>query len=166
MQSKQRTLNGRGLLVTLTLALGLLRFSAAGVQAADHPNFSGSWQIDPKTSDFGPMGPPDKSVMNVTHKDPDVTIHSEVVMGGTPRVWDATCKTDGKECKSTAGDVTLSFAWQGDSLVLNRALSFNGMAVKIKENWTLSADGKTLTSTRTLETDQGNADQKIVYTKS
>jgi hypothetical protein len=86
-------------------------------------------------------------------------------MGGTPRTWDATCKTDGKECKSTNGEVTLSLQWQGDTLLLNRALSLNGMAVKVKETWMLSADGKTLTSARTLETDQGNADQKIVFTK-
>jgi hypothetical protein len=165
MHSMQGRLKQRGMLVILTLsAFAMLRL-AAGVQAAGHPNFTGDWQADPKASDFGPMGPPDKAVMNVTHKDPDVTIHSELVMGGTPRTWDATCKTDGKDCKSTNGEVTLSLQWQGDTLLLNRALSLNGMAVKVKETWTLSADGKTLTSARTLETDQGNADQKIVFTK-
>ena len=165
MDSMQRGRTQRRVLVILTLMVGLLRLGA-GVQAADHPNFSGSWQADPKASDFGPMGPPDKAVMNVTHKDPDVTIHSELVMGGTPRIWDANCKTDGKECKTNNGDATLSLSWQGDTLILNRALSFNGMAVKIKETWRLSADGKTLTSARTVETDQGNADQKIIFTKS
>jgi hypothetical protein len=164
MNSMQRGRTQRRVLVILTLMVGMLRLGA-GVQAADHPNFSGSWQADPKASDFGPMGAPDKALMNVTHKDPDVTIHSELVMGGNPRIWDATCKTDGKECKTTNGDVTLSLSWQGDTLILNRALSFNGMAVKIKETWSLSADGKTLTSARTVETDQGNADQKIVFTK-
>ncbi len=103
--------------------------------------------------------------MNVAHKEPQLTIHSELVMGGTPRTWDATCTTDGKECKSTNGEVTLSLQWQGDSLALNRAQSFAGMNVKIKETWTLSADGKTLTSARSLETDQGSATQKIVFTK-
>jgi hypothetical protein len=102
----------------------------------------------------------------VTHKEPQFTIHSDLVMGGTPRTWDATCTTDGKECKSTNGEVTLSVQWQGDSLILNRAQSFAGMNVKIKETWALSADGKTLTSTRSLETDQGNAAQKIVFTKA
>jgi hypothetical protein len=164
MDSMQRGRTQRRVLVILTLTVGMLRF-AAGLQAADHPNFTGNWQADPKSSDFGPMGPPDKALMNVTHKDPEVTIHSELVMGGNSRVWDATCKTDGKECKSTNGETTLSFSWQGDTLIVNRAVSFNGMAVKIKETWTLSADGKTLTSARTLETDQGNADQKIVFTK-
>ncbi len=155
----------RRVLVILTLAAGLLRL-AAGLQAADHPNFTGNWQADPKASDFGPMGPPDKAVMNVTHKEPEVTIHSELVMAGNSRAWDATCKTDGKDCKSTNGEVTLTLSWQGDALIMNRALSFNGMAVKIKETWTLSADGKTLTSARSLQTDQGGADQKIVFTKS
>jgi hypothetical protein len=164
MDSMQRWGGRRRVLVILTLTVGLLRVTA-GLQAAEHPNFTGNWQADPKASDFGPMGAPDKAVMNVTHQEPDVTIHSELVMGGNPRTWDATCKTDGKECKSKAGDVTLTFTWQGETLILNRMLSFNGMAVKVKETWSLSADGKTLTSARTLETDQGNADQKIVFTK-
>ena len=164
MNAMQRGWMQRRALVILTLTVGVLRL-AAGLQAADHPNFTGNWQVDPKTSDFGPMGPPDKAIMNVTHKDPDVTIHSELVMGGNPRIWDVACKTDGKECKTTNGEATMSLTWQGDTLILNRALSFNGMAVKIKETWSLSADGKTLTSARTLETDQGNADQKIVFTK-
>jgi hypothetical protein len=152
-----------GLFAILTLGI-VLSGLTAGARAADHPNFTGNWQADPKASDFGPMGQPDKAVINVTHKEPDLTIHSELVMGGTPRTWDATCKTDGSPCKTSNGD-SLSFAWQGDTMVVNRALSFNGMAVKIKETWTLSADGKTLTSMRTLETDHGNAEQKIVFTK-
>jgi hypothetical protein len=50
-------------------------------------------------------------------------------------------------------------------LLLNRALSFGGMSVKVKETWSLSSDGKTLTSTRALQTDQGNLDQKFIFTK-
>jgi hypothetical protein len=167
MYARSKQLTGRGRLVILTLMplLLLLLRLGSGAQAAGHPNFTGNWSVDAKTSDFGPMGAPDKALMNVTHKEPEVTIHSELVMGGTPRTWDATCKTDGTECKSTNGEVTLSVTWQGDTLILNRSLSFSGMAVKVKEAWSLSADGKTLTSTRTLMTDQGNADQKIVFTK-
>jgi hypothetical protein len=152
------TRGGGGLLVMLTLSGTLLA-------AADHPNFTGSWSADPKASDFGPMGPPEKAVLTVTHKEPEVTIHSELVMGGAPRTWDATCKTDGSACKSTNGEQSLSLTWQGETLLINRALSFNGMSVKIKETWSLSSDGKTLTSARTLETDQGNADQKVIFTK-
>ena len=164
MRSKHGQLKRCGLLATLTLTSALLGATTA-TRAAEHPNFTGNWQADPKTSDFGPMGAPDKAVMNVTHKEPEVTIHSEMVMGGTPRTWEATCKTDGKECKSTNGEVTLSVQWQGDTLILNRALSFNGMAVKVKETWSLSTDGKTLTSARALSADQGTMDQKIVFTK-
>src|SRR5262249_52918775 len=107
----------------------------------------------------------ERVVMNVTHKEPEVTIHAEFVLGGTSRTWDATCKTDGQECKSTNGDVTLSLQWQGDTLILNRTSSFGGMNLKIKETLSLSPDGKTLTSARVLETDQGNLDQKIIFTK-
>src|SRR5690348_616396 len=148
------TRRGRGLLVILTLTGALLRLSAV-TQAADHPNFSGNWQADTKTSDFGPMPPPDKAVMTVTHQEPQLTIKSELSTGGQSRTWEATCKTDGSECKSTDGEVTLNVSWQAETLVVNRALSFNGIAVKIKETWTLSADGKTLTSARALMTDQG-----------
>jgi hypothetical protein len=165
MQSMERPNRSGVLVVALALAGAMLASSAASRAAADHPNFTGNWQADSKTSDFGPMGPPERVVMNVAHKEPEVTIHSELVMGGSSRIWDATCKTDGKECKSTNGDVTLSLQWQGDTLLLNRALSFNGMSVKVKETWSLSPDGKTLTSDRALETDQGDLRQKIIFTK-
>jgi hypothetical protein len=164
MQSMQRRLARSGVMLALVLT-GAMLPSPAAVRAAAHPDFTGNWQADLKTSDFGPVGAPDRFAMNVTHKEPQLTIHSELVMGGTPRAWDATCTTDGKECKSTNGEVTLSLQWQGDSLAVNRAQSFAGMNVKIKETWALSADGKTLTSARSLETDQGNAAQKIVFTK-
>ncbi len=163
MRSIQRRSRG-GMVAVLTLA-GAVLAAAAATQAADHPNFSGNWQVDTKASDFGPMGPPERAVMNVTHKEPEVTIHSEFSLGGTSVTWDATCKTDGKECKSTNGNVTLSLQWQGDNLIIDRASSFGGMSLKIKETWSLSSDGKTLTSSRTLATDQGNLDQKFVFTK-
>jgi hypothetical protein len=164
MHARSSPQTARARLVILTFVVLVLRL-AAGARAADHPNFTGTWTADPKTSDFGPMGAPDKAVMIVTQKEPDVTIRSEFVITGIQRTWEATCKIDGSECKSTNGETTLSLQWQGDTLILNRALSFNGMAVKIKEVWSLSADSKTLTSTRTLMTDQGDAAQKIVFTK-
>jgi hypothetical protein len=152
------------MVAVLALAGAMLAASAV-TRAADHPNFTGNWQADNKASDFGPIGAPERVVMNVTHKEPEVTIHSEFVLNGTSRTWDATCKTDGKECKSTNGDVTLSLQWEGAALILNRASSFGGMSLKIKETWSLSPDGKTLTSARALTTDQGNLDQKIIFTK-
>jgi hypothetical protein len=165
MQSMRRRLRRGGMWLALVIT-GAMVSGPVAMRAAGHPDFTGKWQADLKTSDFGPMGAPDSAVMNVTQKDVDVTIHSELVMAGNSRAWDATCKIDGKECKSTTGEVTLSLQWQGDTLIVNRALSFNGMAIKIKETWSLSADGKTLTSARALETDQGNAEQKIIFTKS
>jgi hypothetical protein len=140
--------------------------TGAWLSAAAPPNFSGTWQADMKASDFGPMGAPDRAVLTVTHKEPEVTIHSEMSMGGNPIMWEATCKTDGKECKGTKGDVTIALQWQGESLVLNRAISVAGMNLKVKETWTLSADGKTLTSARDLTGDQGSLSQKIIFTKS
>jgi hypothetical protein len=166
MHSMNRWLARRRVLAILTFTVAMVPYSL-GARAAEHPNFTGSWSADPKASDFGPMGPPDKAVMTVAHKEPEVKIHSELAMAGQPaRTWEATCKTDGSDCKSTNGEVSLKVSWQGDTLVVNRALNINGMAIKVKETWALSADGKTLTSNRAYETDQGNAEQKIVFTKS
>jgi hypothetical protein len=149
----------------LLAVVGMAIASFAAVRGAGHPDFSGNWQADLKTSDFGAMGQPDRMVMNVTHKEPEVTIHSDLVMAGASRAWDVTCKTDGKECKSTNNDVTLSLQWHDDSLLLNRAFTVQGYAIKVHETWVLSPDGKTLTSSRTVETDQGNGTQKVIFTK-
>jgi hypothetical protein len=147
----------------LMLAVGLW---LPGVRAAAQADYSGNWTGDLKASDFGEVGSPDHVTMNVTHKEPEITVHYDLGLAGNPVVWDATCKTDGSECKSKTGDVTLSFKWEGPSLTLNRAMSFGGMAIKMKETWTLSADGKTLTSSRAIATPQGDTTQKVVFTKS
>ena len=151
--------------VTVALAFAFALSTAVGA-APPPPNFSGNWTADLKASSFGPIGSPDHLTMQVTHKDPEISIHYDLGMAGTPVIYEATCKIDGKECKATKGEVTLSLQWQGDTLILNRAMSYGGMAIKLKESWTLSADGKTLTSSRDVSTDQGAASQKVVFTKS
>jgi hypothetical protein len=155
---------GRWRLAMATVGMACV-LGVAAPKAAGHPDFSGKWVADLKASDFGPVGAPDKAMLTVKQSDPEIAIHSELSMGGQARDWEATCKTDGKECKSTNNEVTLSLEWKGDALLLNRSLSFSGMDIKIHETWTLSSDGKTLTSARSVETPQGNGEQKVIFTK-
>jgi hypothetical protein len=150
----------------MVMGFGVWLAAAMSARAAAQPDFSGTWQADLKASDFGAMGAPERAMLTVTHKEPEVTIHSEISVQGNPIMWEATCKTDGKECKGTKGDVTIAVQWQGTSLLLNRSISVGGMSLKVKETWTLSADGKTLTSARDLSGDQGSLSQKVIYTKS
>ncbi len=151
-------------LAMVGLACVVGAFGPVTAGAAGHPDFSGKWAADFKASDFGPMGSPDKAGLTVTQKDPEISIHSELSVGGQSRDWEATCTTDAKPCKAN-NDMPVSLEWKGDALIVHRGVSFQGMDIKITETWTLSADGKTLTSDRAVETPQGNGTQKIVFTK-
>lgn len=67
-------------------------------------------------------------------------------------------KIGDREIKST-------LKWAGSSLVINSKFIYNDADVVGEDNWTLSADGKTLTITRHFTSSLGEADQKFVLEK-
>jgi hypothetical protein len=55
--------------------------------------------------------------------------------------------------------------WDGAALVVDSKLSFQGTDVKVKDTYTLSSDGKTLTQVTHVESGMGNFDSTSVYDK-
>ena len=148
-------------LVLLTLAFGMAHAQAK-------PNFSGTWKVNVAKSDFGAMPAPDSRTDNIAHADPDLKLH--VAQSGQmgDMTYDAVYTTDGKEStNSINGNVFKSTVkWDGDDLSVDTKGSFNGMDVTIKDRWTLSEDGKTITVQRHLASaSTGETDQKIVFEK-
>jgi hypothetical protein len=144
----------------LAAAFGLL-------QAQAKPNFSGTWKLNASKSDFGAMPAPDTRTDKITHEDPD--LKDSYTQSGQMGEVTAEMKysTDGKETTNSVrgNEIKTTAKWEGDDLAIDGKASLNGADVTLKDRWSLSADGKTLTIQRHVNSPMGETDQKIVLEK-
>ena len=138
----------------------------AGAMSAK-PNFSGDWRVIVDKSDYGPMPPPQSASLKIDHKDPEMKVSTTQNGDQGEMKFDATYSTDGKETTNAMGpmQVKSTAVWDGDELVVNSKIDFNGMDIGVKGKWTLSEDGKTLTQTSHITSPQGEFDMKQVLEK-
>jgi len=131
------------------------------------PNFSGRWKMNASRSDFGAIAAPTSLVQQVTHNDPDLKVVTTQVgeMGDFTLEYSYT--TDGKECVNKFRDIERksTVKWEGDTLVIESRMDVGGNAVTVIEKWSLSEDGKTLTSNRLLKGPEGETNVKTVLEK-
>lgn len=125
----------------------LILTAAVAAMAADKPNFSGTWEMDLKQSDFGQIPPPDTFVRKIDHKEPSLIMTDEQTSQLGPDKAVRSYTTDGKEItyQWNGGEVKSAAHWEGETLVVVGNVDAGGAAVTIKSAITLSADGKTLT---------------------
>lgn len=148
------------------LALSIL--TASLTFAADKPNFSGSWKMDLKKSDFGDVPGPDSFTRKIEHTEPTIIMTDEQKspLGEEKAVRKYT--TDGKEMtyQWTGADVTSSVHWEGNTLVSVGKLNAGGADIVVNGTMTLSADGKTLSEVdKILMGGNQVAEYKIVLVK-
>jgi hypothetical protein len=133
------------------------------------PNLSGTWKLDVAKSNFGQMPPPASQVDTITDEGPSVKIAVDQkggMMGDLAYTEDLT--TDGKSATwpgMGGTQVTGSAQWNGSALVIDSKTSFQGSDVKIKDTFTLAADGNTLTEVTHVESGMGNFDTTNVFDK-
>jgi hypothetical protein len=133
------------------------------------PNLTGTWKLDIPKSNFGQIPPPASQTDTIDDSEPSVKI-AEDQKGGMMGDMNltSTLSTDGKETTSPGmgGAPTTSTAhWDGVALVVDSKFSFQGTDVKVKDTYTLSSDGKTLTEVTHVESGMGNFDSTSVYDK-
>jgi hypothetical protein len=139
---------------------------ALGVAQAAKPDFSGNWKLNAAKSDFGAMPTPARTD-KIRHNDP-ILLDSYTQSGPQGEISvDMKYSTDGQETTSSlhGSDLKSVAKWEGDQLVIEGKLSLNGAEVTLKDRWSLSADGKTLTIQRHADTPMGQTHQKIVLEK-
>ncbi|MGD1211176.1 MAG: hypothetical protein ABR973_07455 [Candidatus Acidiferrales bacterium] len=133
------------------------------------PDLSGTWKLNAGKSNLGQMPPPASQVDTIQHSEPsikialdqkggmmgDVAYTESLTTDGTESTWPG---MGGAEVKGVAH-------WEGNALVVEAKSSFQGSDVKIKETYTISADGKTLTEVSHVETSMGNFDTTDVFDK-
>lgn len=146
----------------LAVALAL---AASAALAQQKPNFSGNWTINQAKSNFGDVPAPDTFTRKIVHAEPSITIDEEQ---GSPIGVQQTQRkmtTDGKEStfNTSGADVKATAKWDGSSLVVVSNVPAIGIAYN--DRMTLSADGKTLTSSVRLDTPQGSFELTVVFDK-
>src|ERR1700736_546394 len=130
------------------MVAGLL---AALALAQTKPNFSGTWKQDNAKSSFGGLAAPISVSAIITHKEPDIHL-TQTVVGpqGDSVTSEHDYATDGREQTGKSRNYTEknSVKWEGNSLVFESKRDYSGREVVIRERWTFSSDGKTLTKER------------------
>jgi len=158
---------------TLFALAAVLAIVVTPALAQDKPNFSGTWVLDVAKSDFGPSPAPESMTLAIVHKDPSIKATStqkSAEMGEVKNERSIT--TDGKDNvnKLNMGqmgeqNITSKTTWAGKTLVTSYSLDMQGTALAVKDTWDMSADGKTLTSTRVIGTPDGDFTLKMVFNK-
>jgi hypothetical protein len=137
--------------------------------AADAPNFSGIWKMDPARSDFGPQTAPQSAEYVVRHVGATVafnftqdgkTIRVDLIPDNEERITSTTEETA----------VLTRCYWSGSVLVIEsrEKRRFGNQAstgVTWTSLWSLSADGKELTIDKTIHTGEGEFKQKVLFVK-
>ena len=147
------------------MVAGLL---AALALAQTKPNFSGTWKQDNAKSSFGGLAAPISVSAIITHKETDIHL-TQTVVGpqGDSVTSEHDYSTDGREQTGKSRNYTEknSVKWEGNSLVFESKRDYSGREVIIRERWTLSSDGKTLTKERVSPGAKGEVKQTFVFDK-
>ena len=152
-----------------SMAAAVAISSALGLGLADAQskvNFTGTWKMNPAKSDFGRGAGLTSRLDRISHNDPnlnDTIISQTIEQGEITSTMSYT--TDGRE--STNYPIGIEYKssarWVGDELVIESRSPARGQA-NLKDRWSLSPDGQTLTIRRHASAGlAGSADLKIVF---
>ncbi len=130
-------------------------------------DFTGEWKMNAAKSDFGAMPAPTSMTQKVAHNEPELKVVVTQVGERGEFTMESSYTTDGKECinQTRMGERKSTLKWEGDTLVIDSRMEFQGNAVTITDRWTLSEDGRTLTIRRHFSSSMGEGDSTIVLEK-
>lgn len=169
--------------------LAAIALASAAAFAQKTPNFSGTWTLDKERSEINDRSRIEAMTMTVGQTADTLEIATETkrmapeaggrggMGGGRFGGADGKFTYSLKERETTTEQatprgpvpVTLSAKLDGATLKLTQKRTFSGQMGEItatsKEEWSLSADGKTLTVKRSLEGPMGTNTSTLVFTK-
>ncbi len=123
--------------------------------------------MDPAKSAFGPLPAPAAYERKIDHRDPIVRLTVRQTNQSGEQIVDALIRTDGRETinKYRGGDAKTVAKWSGRDLELTTTRQIEGGEAVTRETWSLSDDGKTLTSVTRMTTPRGAFEIKMVLEK-
>lgn len=150
-------------------------FLSAFTLKADRANFSGEWKLNEGKSDLGQFAQFATRVIKADQKDNAISIsRTSPSFEGGDATSSETLSYDGKETETTVFGTAKRKSkakWSDDgktfTVSYTMVFDFNGENFEVKgtEAWTLSDDGKTLTTQITTSSPQGEMASKAVYDK-
>ena len=137
------------------------------LSAADRPNFTGDWKMNPDKSSFGQLPRPLEYERTIKHKDPIIHMSVRQVTSAVDQTFDMTLRTDGRETRNQIGkgESRTTGKWVGRDLQFTTSRGFEEGDVVSKETWSLSGDGKILTSVTVMQTPRGTVEVRMVLDK-
>lgn len=140
---------------------------AAAAWAAGKPDFSGEWKLIPESTDYGGMPMPEKLVYKVEHAEPKLKMHTVQSTQRGEMEADLAYTTDGEECQNTlrGNPLKTRVTWDGETLVFDSKIDYQGNAVALVDRWTLAGEGRKLEIARALGAPRGEVKMKIAMAK-
>lgn len=140
--------------------------------AQSHPDFSGTWKMDPGRSESAHQDTPTGPTTLVIRQTPDkISIETTRMENGREGAFHETLvfRLDGAE-EVSAGDggakVTGKAKWQGSKLITETARNVQASTITTLYTHSLSADGKELTVDKNLTVQHGYQFQGAATTGS
>lgn len=149
------------------MRLAAIFFTMMCLSAADRPNFTGTWKMNPDQSSFGQLPRPVEYERRIDHKDPVIAMTVRQVSQSGEQTVDLKVRTDGQESVNTSrtGEGKTVGKWMGRDLQLTTTREVDGGQAVTREKWSLSEDGKTLTSLTEMKTPRSAFEIKLVLEK-
>jgi hypothetical protein len=144
----------RTLVFTTLLALPLAAAS----------NLSGSWMLNLAKSQYGQFPAPEVMMRQIQHQDPALSMSTYQKGAQGEVTTELKYTTDGKPAVN--GENQGAAHWDNDKLVIETSRDYQGAKLTQREEWTLSADGKTLTIATHVKLPNGEFDVKQVFEKA
>lgn len=146
------------------------------LQGLRRPDFSGTWVLNVRKSNFAQAQPPDSAVLTIVHREPRLALATIQRISKVETTRRMNLNSDGRETPNVVstsyGDKnTVSISkWEGAHLVTTYDLPHNGSVDSYRDVWELSQDGRTMIILRRLEVTNllGSKDQyliRMVYDK-
>jgi hypothetical protein len=163
----------RMLSVVLVIA-GAMSYVPQIVSAQAKPNFAGTWTMNMDKSDLGQMPKPKSQTETITQTADAITIAIAADRDMGKMNYRFSAKFDGSETPFPADAfppespfkiVSTKAEWQGTALVITQKTSFQDATGTLKTTYTLSEDGKVLTSSMHISFGDAEFDTKSVYDK-
>jgi hypothetical protein len=147
---------------------------AATPAATVKPDLAGTWKLNLEKSDYDQVPPPSDETLTFARTGSTSTIATVSDNERGKEVYTLPYSTDGTEIPTPKGvfadTATLQYVstkgeWQGSSLILTQKIMYQDSPGTLKSTFTLSPDGKTLTSSMHISVNQGEFDTTSVYEK-
>jgi hypothetical protein len=131
--------------------------------AAAAPNLSGNWVLNLAKSQYGQFPAPEIMIRKIQHMDPTLSMSTYQKGAQGELTTELRYSTDGKPAVN--GENQGSAHWESNKLVIETTRDYQQTKLTQREEWTLSADGKSLTIATHVKLPNGEFDVKQVFEK-